>query len=118
MVNLRHRLWLGTALMVSAAVCCAASSQPQVFRCVDGDGHVIFSDTDCGSTKEKVEIVESSGGLSPIKDAGLTAQEKATLGAIEARDARIASERASGAGQGARSAPAAPPSSEAPKRTY
>jgi hypothetical protein len=120
MVELKRGFWLGSALILSAACCYAASSHSQVFKCVDPDGHVVFSDTDCGSAKEKVDIVQSSGGLSPIKDSGLSAQEKAALGAIDARDAQIAAQRAAGSGSsgGSSSAPAAPSPSTAPKSSY
>ena len=88
----------------------------QVFRCVDEEGHTVFSDTSCGTHEEKVEIVQSSGGLSAIKGDGLTPQEKSVLGAAEARAAaQAASQPSSGGGSAA--APAA--SSSAPaRRTY
>jgi len=63
----------------------------QVFRCVDADGQVVFSDTGCGPNGEKVKIEESSGGLSPIKGDGLSAQEQGQLSAAKARAAQAAS---------------------------
>jgi hypothetical protein len=121
MIDVKRGLWLGSALMLTATCCHAASSQAQVFKCVDPDGHVVFSDTDCGGAKEKVDVVQSSGGLSPVPATGLTAAEKAALGQIEARDAAIAAQRAAGGGSAgaSSSAPAsAPQPSAAPKSSY
>jgi hypothetical protein len=122
MNNVKRRFWLGSALMLSAACCFAGSSQAQVFKCIDADGHVVFTDTDCGSAKEKVDVVQSSGGLSSsIPATGLSADEKAALGQIEARDAEAAAQRASGAAStgGSSSAPAPAPSpSTATKSGY
>jgi hypothetical protein len=121
MIDERGGFWLGTALMLWAACSYAGSSQSQVYKCVDPDGHVVFTDTDCGSTKEKVDIVQSSGGLSSSPATGLSAQEKSALSEIEARDAENAAMRAGNSAiGGSRTAPAAPaPSpSPAPKSGY
>jgi len=52
--------------IASALVCATLTVSPQthaqVFRCVDEEGHTVFSDTSCGTYEEKVEIVQSSGG--------------------------------------------------------
>ena len=78
----------------------------KVFRCTDANGHVVFSDTGCGSTSQKVDLVQSSGGLTPISGNGLTAQESSSLNAINAQEAQIAAQRAQGGGGSAPNAPA------------
>ena len=102
-------LWLKRvgALVLLAS---AATAHAPIFRCTDADGHVVFSDTSCGSKSEKVDVVQSSGGLSPIQSDGLSAQERSDLGAAEARVARSNSQPAQGGGQ----APAAAAPSSAP----
>jgi hypothetical protein len=121
MINVKRGFWLA---LLSAVCFYTASAQAQVFKCVDPDGHVTFTDADCGSTKQKVEVVQSSGGLStaPAPATGLSSQEKAALGEIEARDAEIAAQRAAGnAIGGSSSAPApapAPSPNTAPKSSY
>ena len=78
MISVKRGFWLA---LLSAVCCYTANAQAQVFKCVDADGHVIFTDTDCGSTKQEVDIVQSSGGLStaPAPATGLSTQEKAAL---------------------------------------
>ena len=107
----RAVLWV-TAIAWNGATY-AASGPSHVFRCTDAEGHVVFSDTSCGSTSEKVEVVQSSGGLSPVGGNGLTAQERSTLSAIDAHDAAVAAQRAQGGG-GAATAPSAPAPAAAP----
>jgi Domain of unknown function (DUF4124) len=119
MINVERGYWLA---LLSAVCCYTANAQAQVFKCVDPDGHVIFTDTDCGSTKQEVEIVQSCGGLStaPTPATGLSSQEQAALGELEAREAEIAAQRAAGSAiGGSHSAPApAPSASTAPKSSY
>ena len=50
--------------LVALALAISLPAHAQVFRCVDGEGHTVFSDTNCGTRAEKVEVVQSSGGLS------------------------------------------------------
>jgi len=88
-----------------------------VFRCTDAEGHVVFSDTGCGSTSQKVDVVQASGGLTPISNSGLTDQERSALNAIDARDAQAAAQRAQGGGGSAPSAPA-PAASSLPPMTH
>jgi hypothetical protein len=105
-----------SALWVSMVACSgatyAATGPSHVFRCTDADGHVVFSDTSCGSTSEKVEVVQSSGGLSPVGGSGLTPEERSALNAIDARDAQMAAQRAQGGGGS--SAPSAPAPAASP----
>jgi Domain of unknown function (DUF4124) len=119
MINVKRGFWLG---LLSAVCCYTENSQAQVFKCVDSDGHVTFTDTDCGSTKQEVDIVQSSGGLStaPAPAIGLSSQEKAALGELEAREADIAAQRAAGRAIGNPNSapPPAPSSSTAPKSGY
>jgi hypothetical protein len=120
-VIVKNGVWLGAALTLSAAGGSAATTQTQVFKCVDPDGHVVFSDTDCGSAKQKVDVVQSSGGLSATPSSGLSPQERDALNAIDARDAQIAAQRAAAGGTfgGPTSAPAPAPSpSTAPTSSY
>lgn len=86
------------ALIVAAALCaCAASTTyAQIFRCADADGHPVFSDTPCGTATEKVDVVDSSGGLSPISGDGLSKDEHNVLEAAAAADAQ----RVDAGGQG------------------
>ena len=115
----RRRLMLKSVIVVAALSGQAASSQPQIFRCMDSSGHVVFSDVSCGSTSKKVEVVESSGGLSQIRGDGLSPQEKGDLGAIEARDAQAANQRAQGsASQPGGPSTSATPSTPAPHSSY
>jgi len=104
-------------LWVSMITCCgvadAASGPSHVFRCTDADGHVVFSDTSCGSSSQQVEVVQASGGLSPVAGNGLSAEERNTLGVIEAHDAQVAAQRAQ-AGGGSASSAAAPAAAPAP----
>jgi hypothetical protein len=106
---------IATVFVVSALVI-SAESHAQVFRCVDAEGHTVFSDTSCGSTAENVKIVESSGGLSEITGNGLSTQEQSALGAAEARAAASASQPCQGGG-GSAAAPAAS-SPEPARRPY
>jgi len=76
----------------------------KVFRCTDADGHVVFSDTGCGSTSQKVDLVQASGGLSPVSGNGPTAQQNSTPGASNAQEAQVTAQRDQGGG----SAPTAP----------
>jgi hypothetical protein len=105
-------------LLVSAVACSgatyAASGPSHVFRCTDADGHVVFSDTSCGSTSEKVEVVQSSGGLSAVGGNGLSAAERSTLNAIDAHDAQVAAQRAQGGGGSAAPSAPAPAASPSP----
>ena len=110
-------LWFGAALVASAAAA-ATHAPPQVFRCVDADGHVVLTDTSCGSNSEKVTVVQSSGGLSQIKSDGLSAQEKSVLGAAEARAAASQSQQAGAPAHGAAPAPAASAPVAAPRSGY
>jgi hypothetical protein len=89
------RLLLATALVVLSTLS-AWPAYAQVFRCTDADGHTVFSDTQCGTNSQRVDVVESSGGLSPIAGDGLSAAEKGQLGAAEARAAQIVNEQAQG----------------------
>ncbi len=68
----RKRWWQQLAIV---AVCACVTTGPtaQVFRCTDVAGYTVFSDRACGSDAEKVEIVQSSGGLSQIQGDGLSA---------------------------------------------
>jgi hypothetical protein len=100
--------------LVASALAVSLPAQAQVFRCVDAEGHTVFSDTSCGTHEEKVEIVQSSGGLSAITGDGLTPQEKSVLHSAEARAAAQAANRPSASG-GSAAAPAA--SSAAPVRS-
>jgi len=106
--------------IASALVCATLTVSPQthaqVFRRVDEEGHTMFSDTSCGTYEEKVEIVQSSGGLSAITGDGLTSQEKSVLGDAEARAAAQAASRPN-SGVGSATAPAAS-SSEPARRSY
>ncbi len=86
----------------------------QVFRCLDAEGHTVFSDTSCGTHEEKVEIVQSSGGLSAITSDGLTPQEKSVL---QSAEARAAAQAASRPASGGNSVPAPSASSPAPVRS-
>jgi hypothetical protein len=115
MINVKRGFWLG---ILSAVCCYTAHSQAQVFKCVDPDGHVTFSDTDCGSTKQEVDIVQSSGGLSTSPATGLSPQERAALSEIEARDAEIAAQRAANSAIGGSGKTPAPSPSTAPKSSY
>lgn len=78
------------ALVVAAVMCTFADidAQAQIFRCTDADGHAVFSDTPCGSTTEKVDVVDSSAGLSPISGDGLSRAERNALEAAAAADAQ------------------------------
>jgi len=102
-----HKTLLVVALAWHGASYAAGS---KVFRCTDAEGNVVFSDTGCGSTSQKVDVVQSSGGLSPVTGNGLTAQESSTLSAINAQEAQIAAQRAQGGG----SAPSAPAPAASP----
>src|SRR5262245_18402342 len=104
MKGMQSTLWISLVAWSSATY--AATGPSHVFRCTDADGHVVFSDTSCGSTSEKVEVVQSSGGLSPIAGNGLSPAERSTLSAVEAHDAQVAAQRAQGGGSSAPSAPA------------
>ncbi|HTO59361.1 MAG TPA: DUF4124 domain-containing protein [Pseudomonadales bacterium] len=84
----------------------------KVFRCTDGDGHVVFSDTGCGSASQKIDIVQASGGLTPVTGSGLTPQETTALSQINAAEAQAAAQRAQGGGSSSAAAPA--PSSSPP----
>ena len=112
------RAAVATALIVAASSSYAAKTQ--VFRCVDADGNVVFSDTGCGSTSEstseKIKVVQSSGGLSAIKSDGLSTQEKGQLSKVESQAAQAASQSSGGdaSSGGASAAPAS--SSPAPRR--
>jgi hypothetical protein len=103
------RRFVGSASVVFG-VAWGWTANAQVFRCTDADGHTVFSDTQCGPNSQKVDVVESSGGLSPISGDGLSAEERGQLGTAEARAAQIANERAQGGG----SQPAGAPSSSPP----
>jgi Domain of unknown function (DUF4124) len=94
----------------------AATPQTQVFRCEDVDGHVVFSDTMCGTNAEKVDVVESSGGLSAIKGDGLSSDERSILSQAGAREAQRATPTpsAGSAGSAARSAPSPNPVARPP----
>ena len=86
------------ALVVAAFASGGAYSQ--IFRCTDADGHAVFSDTPCGSSAEKVEVVDTSGGLSPIGGDGLSSQEQDVLRAAAAANAQPMEQSApSGAGE-------------------
>ena len=91
------------AIVVAAIVCTFAgtAAHAQIFRCTDADGHATFSDRPCGSTTEKVDVVDSSGGLSPISGDGLSKQEHTALEADAAAD----TQRADQSGQGGASQP-------------
>jgi hypothetical protein len=69
------------ALMLAACMCMFAitSAYAQVFRCTDADGHTVFSGTPCGSTSEKVEVVDSSAGVSQASSDGLSKTERNAL---------------------------------------
>jgi hypothetical protein len=104
------------SLLVVSSVALAGDAYAQVFRCLDAEGNTIFSDTSCGAHEERVQIVQSSGGLSAITADGLTAQEKSALGAAEARAAaQSAAQPASGGGSAAAPAVSSP---EPARRTY
>jgi hypothetical protein len=108
---MQSTLWIAAVAWSGATY--AATGPSHVFRCTDADGHVVFSDTSCGSTSAKVEVVQSSGGLSQITGNGLSAAEGSSLNAIDAHDAQVAAQRAQGAGGSSAPsapAPAAPPS--------
>lgn len=60
----------------------------QIFRCTDANGQAVFSDTPCGTTTEKVDVVDSSAGLSPISGDGLSKEEQNVLEAAAAADAQ------------------------------
>jgi len=109
-----HKTLLIVALAWHGASYAAGS---KVFRCTDADGHVVYSDTGCGSTSEKIDLVQSSGGLTPISGNGLTTQESSTLSAINAQEAQIAAQRAQGGGGSAPSAPA-PAASPSPPTAH
>ena len=113
-MSLGRTLRAGSALLlIGAAFGVAANTQ--VFRCVNAQGEVVFSDTGCGSTtdqQQKVEVVQSSGGLSQIKGNGLTSQETSELTKIKAAQAA----QQSGA-QGGGSSPSKSGSSSAPSPT-
>jgi Domain of unknown function (DUF4124) len=81
-----------SALIVAAGLWAFAgtNAHAQVFRCADADGHAVFSDRPCGTATEKVDVVDSSSGLSPISSDGLSAQEHTTLEAAAAADAQRA----------------------------
>jgi|KBSSwiStaDraftv2_1062776.scaffolds.fasta_scaffold385546_3 hypothetical protein len=102
--------------LVALALAISLPAHAQVFRCVDGEGHTVFSDTDCGTRAEKVEVVQSSGGLSAITSDGLSPQEKSALGAAEARAAAQAGSPPTSSGSSA-AAPAAS-SPEPAHRSY
>ena len=93
------------ATVVAWGIVWACTVNAQVFRCTDADGHAVFSDTQCGTNSHKVDIVQSSGGLSPIGGDGLSAEERGELGTAEARAAQMANERAQGGGSQSASAP-------------
>ena len=117
-MNVKRAFWVGSAL-VYWVVCSGA--QAQIYKCVDSDGHVVFTDSECGSTKEKVDIVQSSGGLSSAPATGLSTQEKAALGEIEAREAENAALRAGNSaldGASSSRAAVAPAPSTAPRSGY
>jgi hypothetical protein len=87
------------SLLVLSAVALpaiAATPQPQVFRCEDADGHIVFSDTMCGTDAEKVDVVESSGGLSAIEGDGLSDDERSVLKQAAAREAQRATAPSTG----------------------
>jgi hypothetical protein len=107
---------IASLLLIVSSVAPSGDAYAQVFRCVDAEGHTVFSDTSCGTHEEKVQIVESSGGLSAITGDGLTSQEKSQLGAAEARAAAQAAAQPSSGG-GSAPAPAAS-SPEPARRTY
>lgn len=102
--------------LAASTLAISLQAHAQVFRCVDAEGHTVFSDTNCGTHEEKVEIVQSSGGLSAITSDGLTPQEKSVLGAAEARAAAQATSRPASAG-GSAATPAAS-SPEPARRSY
>lgn len=66
--------WHPGALVMVACMCMFAitSAYAQVFRRTDADGHTMFSDTPCGSTTAKVEVVDSSAGVSQVGSDGLS----------------------------------------------
>lgn len=67
------------ALVFAAVTAAGADTSSQVYRCVDRNGNVVFSGTACGANAEKVDVVESSGGLTPIQGDGLSDQERGVL---------------------------------------
>jgi len=79
----------GGCLIALVGAACGVAANTQVFRCTDAEGHTVYSDTGCGSSTqpEKVDVAQSSGGLSQIKSTGLTAQEQNSLGKIKAAEA-------------------------------
>jgi len=87
----------------------------KVFRCTDGDGHVVFSDTGCGSASQKVDIVQASGGLTPVTGSGLASQEATVLSQINAAEAQAAAQRAPSGGS---SSPAAPAPASSPPTAH
>ena len=112
------RRFVGSAAVVFG-IACAWTVNAQVFRCTDADGHTVFSDAQCGTNSQKVDVVQSSGGLSPISSDGLSAEERRQLGSAEARAAQIANERAQGgANQSAGAPSSSPPSPPAPHSGY
>jgi hypothetical protein len=104
------RRFVGSAIVIFG-IAWGGTANAQVFRCTDADGHTVFSDTQCGTNSQKVDVVESSGGLSPIGSDGLSAEERGQLGAAEARAAQIANERAPGGANQSAGAPSSSPPS-------
>ena len=85
---------------VVVAAFASASAYSQIFRCTDADGHAVFSDTPCGSSTEKVDVVDTSRGLSPVAGDGLSSQEQDVLRAAAAAAAQPVEQSApSGGGQ-------------------
>ncbi len=82
-------LVISTVTVVLAGPMIAAS---EVFKCVDADGRVLFSDTSCPSG-EVVQIIQASGGLTATKADGLTNDERQTLQQAETRAAAILIQR-------------------------
>src|SRR5512144_888446 len=94
------RRLVGSATVVFG-IACGWTANAQVFRCTDADGHTVFSDTQCGTNPQKVDVIQSSGGLSPIGGDGLSAEERRQLGTAEARAAQMANGQAGGGNQSA-----------------
>jgi len=98
-------------LLIGAAFGAAANTQ--VFRCVNAQGEIVFSDTGCGSTtdqQQKLDVVQSSGGLSQIKSNGLTTQETSELSKIRAAQAAQQSGAQGGGASSSKSTSSSTPS--------
>lgn len=83
--------WPLAALIVFAVFMqtCAPESWGDVYRCEDEQGNVTFTDDGCETMiAETYEIVESSGGLTPIYGDNLSAEDRQRL--AQADQARMA----------------------------